>query len=191
MHITMTPELKACIENAKKQMARSIDHLEAELLKIRAGRANATMLDSVHVDYYGTSTPLSQVADVSAPDPKTLTIQPWEKSMIEPIEKAIRESNLGFNPQNDGALVRISIPPLTEERRVELVKKTKSEGENGKVSLRNIRREANDAIKGMVKNGLAEDLAKDAEHEIQQLTDQFSRKIDGHLEQKEKEIMTV
>ncbi|MCB0395511.1 MAG: ribosome recycling factor [Flavobacteriales bacterium] len=187
----MTPELQACIDHAKTQMMKAIDHLENEMAKIRAGRANPSMLDNVDVDYYGNSTPLSQVANIGAPDPRTLTVQPWEKSMIEPIEKAIRESNLGFNPQNDGTLIRINIPPLTEERRLELVKKTKGEAEHGKVSLRNIRREANEKIKGLVKNGLSEDLAKDAESSIQQVTDQFSGKIDAHLQSKEKEIMTV
>lgn len=187
----MTPELKDCVGQAKSQMVKAISHLEAELLKLRAGRANPSMLEGIHVDYYGNSTPLSQVANVGTPDSKTLTIQPWEKSLIDPIEKAILEANLGFTPQNDGALIRINIPPLTEERRMDLVKKARGEAENAKVSLRNLRREANEKIKSLQKNGLSEDLAKDGENEVQQLTDNFSKKVEAHLVEKEKEIMTV
>jgi len=171
-------------------MQKSIEHLELELSKIRAGRANPAMLDNVHVDYYGVNTPLTQVANISVPDAKTLMIQPWEKSMIAPIEKAIMAANLGFTPQNDGLVVRINIPTLTEERRKDLVKKTKSEAEHAKVGIRNVRREANEHIKREQKS-ITEDAVKGLEDQIQKMTDQFILQVDKHLEAKEKEIMTV
>jgi len=171
-------------------MQKSIEHLELELSKIRAGRANPAMLDNVHVDYYGVNTPLTQVANISVPDAKTLMIQPWEKSMIAPIEKAIMAANLGFTPQNDGLVVRINIPTLTEERRKDLVKKTKSEAEHAKVGIRNVRREANEHIKREQKS-IPEDAVKGLEDQIQKMTDQFILQVDKHLEAKEKEIMTV
>ena len=178
------------LNDSKAHMQKAIEHLETELAKIRAGRANPAMLDSVHVDYYGNSTPLSQVSNVSIPDARTLAIQPWEKGMIVPIEKAIQAANLGFNPQNDGTIIRINIPPLTEERRKELVKKTRAEAEHSKVSVRNIRRDANEHIK---KDGKStpEDVVKGLEDQIQKMTDHFIGIIDKHLETKEKEIMTI
>jgi len=187
----MTEEIKLIIDDMKEHMDKAILHLELELAKVRAGKANPSMLDSIHVDYYGTNTPLSQVANVNTPDARTIVIQPWEKAMIEPIEKAIHSSNIGFNPQNDGTVVRINVPPLTEERRMELVKKARAEGEHAKVGVRNIRRDANEHIKKEQKGGLPEDMAKDAEDKVQELTNGFITKIDKHLEVKEKEILTV
>jgi ribosome recycling factor len=187
----MTQDFNSIYEHAKQDMEKSIAHLESELVKIRAGKANPQILESVHAEYYGNPTPLFQVANISAPDARTLLIQPWEKNMIHPIEKAIMAANLGFNPQNDGTLIRISIPPLTEERRKDLVKKAKAEAEHGRVSIRNIRKHANEKIKEAVKGGLPEDDGRDAETKVQQLTDSYSQKIDKHLEIKEKEIMTV
>src|SRR5205085_281547 len=149
------------------------------------------MLESIQVDYYGTSTPLSQVASVNTPEPRSLVIQPWEKGMIGPIEKAIINSNLGFTPQNDGTIIRINVPALSEERRKELVKRAKAEGEVARVSIRNLRRDANEHIKKLQKSGLPEDLAKEAEHKTQHMTDDYIKKVDKHLEAKEKEIMTV
>ena len=178
------------LNDTKGLMQRVIDHLESELAKIRAGRANPAMLENVHVDYYGTNTPLNQVANISAPDARTLNIQPWEKSMLVPIEKAIMLANLGFTPANDGVMIRINMSPLTEERRKDLVKKTKAEGEHGKVGIRTVRREANEQIKKESKS-VPEDVVKDLENKIQQLTDQFIVLVDKHVEGKEKEIMTI
>jgi ribosome recycling factor len=149
------------------------------------------MLDGIHVDYYGNSTPLNQVANVNTPDARTIVIQPWEKNMLTVIEKAIQAANLGFNPQNDGVIIRIVVPPLTEDRRKDLVKRTKAEGEHAKVTIRNIRRDAIENVKKEVKKGLPEDVQKDAEAKIQQITDSFISKVDKHLDVKEKEIMTV
>ncbi len=178
------------LSESKAHMQKAIDHLEVELTKIRAGRANPSMLDGIHVDYYGTNTPLAQVASVTTPDARSLAIQPWEKSMIRPIEKAILDSNLGFTPQNDGTVVRINIPALTEERRKDLVKKTKAEAEHSKVGIRTVRKEANDLIKRESKT-VPEDVAKGLEDQIQKMTDQFIAMVDKHLEAKEKEIMTI
>ena len=175
----------------QSQMEKAIAHLEQELARIRAGKANPSMLDNVHVDYYGNSTPLNQVANVNTPDARTIMIQPWEKGMLGPIEKAIQAANLGFNPQNDGTVIRITVPPLTEERRKDLVKKTKAEGEHCKVTIRNLRRDANEHVKKEGKKGIPEDMVKDAETRIQQTTDNYITKVDKHLEVKEKEIMTV
>lgn len=172
-------------------MNKALSHLEDELLKIRAGKANPSMIDSVHVDYYGTMTPVNQVANVSTPDAKTITIQPWEKSMLEPIGTAILNANIGFTPQNNGDVLIISIPPLTEERRKELVKKARSESENAKVGIRNARKDANEAIKKLQKEGLAEDEAKSAEDRIQEMTNDFSAKADKHVDRKEADIMKV
>jgi len=179
------------IEVAQERMQKAIDHLENELRILRAGRANPAMLSGVMVDYYGTMTPLNQVSSIGSPDARSIVVQPWEKKMIEPIEKAIMAANLGFNPQNNGEAIRIIVPPLTEERRRDLVKQVKHEGENARVSIRNARRDALEEIKKMQKNGLAEDLAKDAETRIQKLTDSFNKKVDEHLDKKEKEILTV
>lgn len=184
-------EVQNLLNGIQQNMTKALEHLETELAKIRAGRASTQMLEGIHVDYYGSSTPLFQVANVNTPDARTLSIQPWEKNMLTPIEKAIMAANLGFNPQNDGLIIRIVVPPLTEERRKDLVKKTKAEGEHARVTVRNLRRDANELIKKEVKNHLPEDIAKEAETKIQHLTDTFIHKIDHHLETKEKEIMTV
>jgi ribosome recycling factor len=187
----MNEEVNFYIEDAAERMEKAIVHLENELRIIRAGKANPAMLSGIMVDYYGTSTPLQQVSNVGTLDARTITIQPWEKSMIGPIEKAILAANLGFNPQNNGEVVRISVPPLTEDRRKNLVKQVKMEGENARVSIRNARRDANEEIKKMQKNGLEEDMAKDAELEIQKLTDSFNKKVEEQLIKKEEEILTV
>jgi ribosome recycling factor len=187
----MTEEIKLIIEDMKEHMEKAIEHLEVELSKVRAGKANPSMFDTVHVDYYGTITPLSQVANINTPDARSIVIQPWEKAMIEPIEKAINAANLGFNPQNDGTLIRINVPPLTEERRKDLVKKARSEGEHSKITIRNLRRDANEHVKKEHKAGLPEDMAKDAEDSVQDLTNSFITKIDNHLDVKEKEILTI
>ncbi|MEJ0101845.1 MAG: ribosome recycling factor [Bacteroidota bacterium] len=177
--------------NAEDSMQKAISHLETELIKIRAGKANPQMLDGIVVDYYGSPTPIGQVGNISAMDARTLSIQPWEKNMLQPIERAIIAANIGINPQNDGSFIRLFLPPLTEERRKELVKKCLGEGEHSKVAIRNIRRDAIESIKKMQKNGLSEDAAKDAEADIQNLTDKFIGVVDKHLSLKEKEIMSV
>lgn len=187
----MNEEVQFYLDEAEEQMKKAISHLETELTKIRAGRANSQMLEGVHVEYYGTNAPLNNVSGISTPDPRTLVVQPFEKSMLVPIEKAIMAANLGFNPQNDGTIIRISVPPLTEERRKDLVKRAKAEAEHCKVTLRNIRKEANDAMKKLVKDGLPEDQGKLAETRVQTLTDTYSAKAEKHIEVKEKEIMTV
>jgi ribosome recycling factor len=187
----MNEELNFVIASATEAMEGTLSHLETGLSKIRAGRASAQMLDGLFVDYYGSNTPLSQVANVSTPDARTLAVQPWEKGMLDPITKAIQAANLGFNPNNNGSVIMISIPPLTEERRKDLVKRTKAEGEHAKVGLRSARKDANEEIKKLQKDGLPEDEAKGANDRIQQLTDAYAVKVDKHLEQKEKEIMTV
>lgn len=179
------------IKETKDSMEHSIAHLEKELTKIRAGKASPQMLDSVKIDYYGNPVPISQIANISTPDAKTITIQPWEKNMISPIEKAILAANLGFNPQNDGTLVRIPVPPLTEERRKELVKKVKAEGENAKVAIRNIRKNANEKSKKFEKDGVPEDEIKKMETEVQKMTDNFIQQVDKIIAAKEKDIMTI
>ncbi|HAA00142.1 MAG TPA: ribosome recycling factor [Flavobacteriales bacterium] len=184
-------DVKTIIDLCKEEMNQAISHLENELAKVRAGRANPSMLESVMVDYYGSTVPMSQVANVSTTDARTIRIQPWEKNMLNPIAEAIMNSNLSLNPQNNGEVLIISIPPLTEERRKELCKKAKSEGEDAKISIRNHRRDANEAVKKLQKDGLPEDEAKDGEAKIQDLTNTFSTKIDQLVEQKEKDIMTV
>lgn len=187
----MTEEIKKIFNDAEGMMGKALDHLEVELAKIRAGRANPAMLDGIHVDYYGISTPLNQVANVNTPDARTIVIQPWEKNMLSVIEKAIQAANLGFNPQNDGVIIRIVVPPLTEDRRKDLVKRTKAEGEHAKVTIRNLRRDAIEHVKKEVKKGLPEDVQKEAETKIQHITDSYITKVDKHLDVKEKEIMTV
>lgn len=172
-------------------MKKAISHLETELIKIRAGKANPQMLDGIVVDYYGSPMPINQVANISVMDARTLSIQPWEKNMLQPIERAIIAANIGINPQNDGVLIRLFLPPLTEERRKELVKKCQGEGEHSKVAIRNIRRDAIEHIKKLQKNGLSEDVAKDAEDDVQQMTDKFIAFVEKHLAAKEKEIMAV
>lgn len=179
------------IELAEDSMKKAIDHLEAELTKIRAGKATPQMLDGIVVDYYGSATPIGQVGNISVMDARTLTIQPWEKNMLQPIERAIIASNIGINPQNDGNQIRLFLPPLTEERRKDLVKRSHGEGEHAKVAVRNIRRDAIEGIKKAQKNGLSEDAAKDAEAEIQDLTNRYIALVDKHLASKEKDIMAV
>lgn len=176
---------------AEDSMQKAISHLEVELTKIRAGKANPQMLDSIVVDYYGSPTPIAQVGNISVMDARTLSIQPWEKNMLQPIERAIIAANIGINPQNDGNFIRLFLPPLTEERRKELVKKCQGEGEHSKVAIRSIRRDAIENIKKLQKNGLSEDAGKDAEADIQNLTDKFISVVDKHLASKEKEIMSV
>jgi len=184
-------ELELYIEDAKEHMEKSIKHVSHELAKIRAGRAMPSMLDGIEIEYYGSQTPLNQVASVNSPDARTLIIKPWEKNLVGEIEKAIINSDLGLNPQNDGELVRLNIPPLTEERRVSLVKQVKNEGENGKISVRNIRKDANDHIKKLLKEHVSEDEVKKAEQQIQDLTDEYIKRIDELLVKKEEEIMHV
>ena len=187
----MNEELKIILKSAEDKMQSSLTHLENELLNIRAGKANPNMLKSVMVDYYGNPTAIGQLANINTPDSKSLIVQPWDKSLLQEIEKGIINANLGFNPMNNGDTVIVSIPPLTEERRRELVKQAKSEIENAKVSIRNIRHKANDEIKKLAKDGLSEDLARDAEKSIQDLTNSFSKKIGDLFSIKEAEIMTV
>jgi len=187
----MSDELIMIMEDLEDSMKKAISHLETELVKIRAGKANPQMLDGIVVDYYGSPTPLNQVANVSVADVRTLTIQPWEKNMLQPIERAIINSNIGINPQNDGNMIRMFLPPLTEERRREFVKRANGEGEHSKVAIRNIRRDAIEQIKKLQKDGLSEDAAKDAEKDIQDTTDKYIVIVDKHLASKEKEIMAV
>ena len=187
----MSELIKKQVNDAKVNMDKAIDHCESELQKIRAGKASPSMLDDITVEYYGTPTPLSQVGSVNTPDARTIVIQPWEKSLLGPIEKAIKEANLGVNPQNDGVIIRINVPPLTEERRRELVKKAKAEAETGKVAIRNIRKDANEKIRKLKSDGVSEDEMKVGEAEVQKLTDAYIVKVDKHLEVKEKDIMTV
>lgn len=187
----MTEELELILNEAEESMGKAVEHLRGELTKIRAGKANPQMLEGIQIEYYGSTSPLQHVASVSAPDARTLTVQPWEKQLIGPIEKAIMGANLGLNPQNDGQIIRINLPILTEERRKELVKMAKGEAEDAKISIRSIRKDANEDIRKEVKEGLAEDEAKRAEEQVQQLTDSYAEKIDQILASKEKEITTV
>ncbi len=187
----MTEDISSIIAVADDHMKKAINHLETELIKIRAGKANPQMLDGIQVDYYGSPVPINQVANISVMDARTLTIQPWEKNMVQPIEKAIIGANIGVTPQGDGVLIRLSLPPLTEERRKELVKKCQGEGEHSKVAIRNIRRDAIESIKKLQKNGLSEDAAKDAEADVQEVTDRYTAAVEKHLTAKEKEIMSI
>lgn len=187
----MPENLNIIIEEAEELMTKAISHLEFELVKIRAGKANPNMLDGIMADYYGNPTAINQVANITAMDARTLSVQPWEKNMLQVIERAIIAANIGINPQNDGNIIRLFLPPLTEERRKELVKRCNVEGENAKISIRNIRRDAIENIKKLQKDGLSEDEAKDAEMEAQNFTDRFITIIEKHLVAKEKEIMVV
>ena len=187
----MAEDIPHIISSAEEHMKKAINHLEAELVKIRAGKANPQILDGIVVDYYGSPMPINQVGNVSVLDARTLSIQPWEKNMLQPIERAIIAANIGINPQNDGSQIRLFLPPLTEERRRELVKKCQVEGEHSRVAIRNIRRDAIEHIKRLQKNGLSEDIAKDAETNIQNITDKFITTVDKHPISKEKEIMSV
>ncbi|MEY4135685.1 MAG: ribosome recycling factor [Saprospiraceae bacterium] len=184
-------EVNMYMDDAREHMERAIAHLEHELMKISTGKASPLIVSGLLVPYYGSLTPMGQVANISASDARTLVIQPWEKSMLGPIEKSIFEANLGVTPMNDGEVVRLSFPPLTEERRRDLVKKSKHLGEEAKVSIRNSRRDAIELFKKAVKDGLSEDLGKRKEEEIQELTNKFSQKVEHLLDGKEKEIMTV
>ena len=187
----MSEDLDFIVEEAEDSMKAAITHLETELIKIRAGKANPQMLDGLVVDYYGSATIINQVSNVSVLDARTLTIQPWEKNMLQPIERAIIGANLGVTPQNDGNIIRLFMPPLTEERRREFVKKANGEGEHSRVAIRSIRREAIEQVKKLQKEGLSEDITKDAEKEIQDKTDRYIAVIEKHLSIKEKEIMSV
>ncbi len=187
----MQEEVDFVIEHCKEKMRGAIKYLEKELVHIRAGKASPAMLDGIQVDYYGTITPLNQVSNISTPDARTIAIQPWEKKLIPTIEKAILAANLGLNPDNNGELIRINIPVLTEERRRQLVKQAAQEGETAKVGIRQARKDANDSLKKLLKEGLAEDMQKDAEGEVQNLTDNFVKKVDSLIEAKEKDIMTI
>ncbi len=187
----MEEDISDIVTTADDHMKKAITHLETELVKIRAGKATPQILDGIVVDYYGSPTPINQVGNINVMDARTLSIQPWEKNMLQPIERAIIAANIGINPQNDGSQIRLFLPPLTEERRRELVKKCQGEGEHSRVAIRNIRRDAIEHIKRLQKNGLSEDIAKDAETNIQNITDKFITTVDKHLSSKEKEIMSV
>jgi ribosome recycling factor len=187
----MSEDLEFILEETRDSMEKALDHLETELIKIRAGKANPQMLEGLTVDYYGSPTVLNQVSNVSVMDARTLTIQPWEKNMLQPIERAIINANLGVTPQNDGNIIRLFMPPLTEERRREFVKRAGGEGEQSRVAIRNMRRDAIEQIKKLQKDGLSEDEAKDAEKVIQDITDKHIALVEKHLQAKEKEIMSV
>ena len=184
-------DTKTIINEATDRMKRTVDHLDEELLNIRAGKASTNVLNSVFVDYYGSQTPVSGVASVTVPDARTILIQPWDKNMIRPIEKAIIDSNIGLTPSNNGETIRLTIPPLTEERRKDLIKKAKGAGENAKVSVRNARRDAIEALKKANKDGMPEDLQKEYEQLVQKETDAFAKKVDELVAAKEKDMMTV
>jgi ribosome recycling factor len=187
----MNEEVEFIFEMTRERMEKAIEHLDTELVRIRAGKANVHILDGIVVEYYGTPTPLNQVSNISTPDAKTIMIQPWEKNMIDPIEKALMNSSVGITPVNNGEVIRLIIPQLTEERRRSLVKQVKNEGENARVSVRNSRRDANDEFKKMQKDGLSEDETKVAEDHIQKMTDEFTEKVDKIIESKEEDIMTI
>ncbi len=184
-------DVSSVINGTKEAMIKAMAHLEDELAKIRAGKANPTMLDSVSVDYYGTMTPIGQIANITASDAKTLTIQAWEKKMLNTIQTAIINSNLGYNPQNNGEMLLIALPALTEERRKEFVKKARIESENAKITVRNLRKDANERLKKLQKDGLSEDEIKVAEASVQKLTDEYVVRTDAIADAKEKEIMKV
>ena len=187
----MSEELILITGMAEESMRKGIGHLETELTKIRAGKASPSMLEGIMVDYYGSPTPIAQVANISVLDVRTISIQPWEKPMLAAIERSIMQANIGVTPQNDGNQIRLFLPPLTEERRKELFKKASAEGEQSKIAIRNIRRDSIEQVKKLQKDGLSEDAAKDAEKEIQELTDKFIQLVDKHLAAKEKEMMAV
>ena len=187
----MNDLIKKQLIDAQNIMEKAILHCETELAKIRAGKASAAMLDGIMVDYYGNHTPLNQVGSINTPDARTLIIQPWEKALLSSIERAIMEANIGLNPQNDGLIIRLAVPPLTEERRKDLVKKVKEEAERGRITVRNIRKDANEKIKKLKGEGISEDEIKTGEAEVQKITDIYIIKIDKHAEAKEKDIMTI
>lgn len=185
------PEVKTYIDPAEEKMELAVAYLEETLARIRAGKANPKLLDAIRVDYYGSQAPISNVANVAVPDARTITITPWEKSMFKEIEKAIINSSLGITPENNGEVIRLSIPPLTEDRRKQLVKQSKAEAETAKVSVRNARRDAIEGLKKAVKQGMPEDVEKDGEGAVQKLHDKYLKKIDELFAAKEKEILTV
>jgi ribosome recycling factor len=187
----MNEEIEFTLEETREGMHLAAQHLEKEFQKLRAGKASAQMLDGVKIDYYGVMTPIDQTANISTPDARQIIVQPWDKTVLGLIDKAIQAANLGFNPKNEGEILRITVPPLTEERRRDLVKKAKAEAENGKISIRNIRRIANETAKKLKKDGIPEDEVDRLEADIQKLTDEYISKVDKILEVKEKDIMTV
>lgn len=187
----MSEDLAFILEDTEDSMKKAISHLEIELTKIRAGKATPTMLDGINVEYYGAPSPISQIANISILDARTISIQPWEKNMLSPIERAIMQANIGVTPQSDGIQIRLFLPPLTEERRKELFKKASAEGENSKVAIRNIRRDSIEQIKKLQKDGLSEDLSKESEKTVQEITDRYIVLVDKHLVSKEKEMMSV
>src|SRR5512140_2424452 len=187
----MNEELELVIEEVKERMEKALEHLEHELAHLRAGRATPALLDGITVDYYGVNSPLAQVSNINTPDAKTILIQPWEKNMLGTIEKAIMAANIGLTPVNNGEVIRISIPPLTEERRHQLVKQVRTEGETAKISIRNARKWANDELKQLLKDGLPEDLEKEAVENVQEMTHSYTAKIDKVMATKEKDVMTV
>ncbi|MFN0276308.1 MAG: ribosome recycling factor [Chitinophagales bacterium] len=191
MNDKIQEELDFLLESTNEHMQKSIKHLETELSHVRAGRANVSMIETVRVDYYGVMSPLNQVSNVSTPDARTIVIQPWEKKMLGEIEKAILAANIGLTPVNNGELIRLILPPLTEERRKDLVKQIKHMGENTKITIRTARKDANLELKRLLKEGLPEDMEKDKEEEIQEMTNKYSAEVDKHLSVKEHEIMTV
>ncbi|MBN1107826.1 MAG: ribosome recycling factor [Bacteroidales bacterium] len=187
----MNEDVELIIEETRDRMQKALEHLEHELARLRAGRSNPALLDGISVDYYGVNSPLSQVSNINTPDPKTILIQPWEKSMLGTIEKAIMAANIGLVPVNNGEVIRINIPPLTEERRHQLVKQVRNEGETAKISVRNARKWANDELKSLLKDGLPEDIEKDSVDNVQELTNSYSEKIDKVIALKERDVMTV
>jgi len=187
----MNEEIELIVEETRDRMEKALEHLEHELARLRAGRSNPALLDGITVDYYGVNSPLSQVSNINTPDPKTIMIQPWEKNMLGTIEKAIMAANIGLTPVNNGEVIRINIPPLTEERRHQLVKQVRNEGETAKISIRNARKWANDELKLLLKNGLPEDMEKEIADKVQDMTHNYNGKIDKVMEIKEKEVMTV
>jgi ribosome recycling factor len=187
----MNEDLKMVLDELKISVEKALHHVVLEISKLRAGKASPSMLDSVSVEYYGSQVPLSQVANINTPDAKTIIVKPWEKGMIEDISKGIMHANLGLNPQNDGEQVIINVPPLTEERRLQLVKQVKGESEHGKIGVRSARKDALDFIKTLKSDGLSEDMAKDGEIEVQKIIDTYNKKIDDAIANKEKDIMTI
>jgi ribosome recycling factor len=187
----MNEDVELITEETRDRMQKAIDHLEHELARLRAGRATPMLLDGITVDYYGVISPLSQVSNINTPDAKTILIQPWEKNLLGIIEKAIMAANIGLTPMNNGEVIRISIPPLTEERRHQLVKQVKNEGETARISIRNSRKWANDELKQLLKNGLPEDVEKNAADNVQEMTNEFNSRVDKIVALKEKDVMTV
>ena len=187
----MNEEAQMCLDEAKEGMEDALGHLDREFQKLRAGKASPQMLEGIIVDYYGAMTPIEQTANINTPDPRQIIVQPWDKSILGELEKAILNANLGFTPKNEGEVLRISVPPLTEERRLELVKKAKGQAETTRISIRNTRRSANDLVKSLEKDGLPEDESKRVQDMIQELTDDYIKKVDEMLDAKEKDVMTV